>query len=97
MEKLVRDRIPTIMRESGVVADVRHVHNAELLPWLLRKLHEETDELNESPSLDECADVFEVLCAIGRQLGYSVEDIACAADSKRKARGAFDDGCILNK
>ena len=97
MKKLVRDGIPTIMRESGAAADVRYVRRDELLPWLLQKLHEETEELNESPSLDECADVFEVHRAIGMQLGYSVKDIVGAADAKRKVRGGFDDGCILNK
>jgi len=97
MEKLVRDQIPAIMRESGLVPDVRYVHGEELFPWLLRKLNEETQELNQSPSLDECADVFEVLCAIGRHLGYSVDAISRAAESKKKARGAFDHGCILNK
>ncbi len=61
MEKLVRDRIPAVMSESGVTARFRYVDNDERIHWLCLKLHEEADELKEALSLEECADVFEVL------------------------------------
>ena len=95
MEKIVRDRIPVIMRDAGVLANVRYVEQSDRLPWLYSKLREEADELEAASTLDECADVFEVLKAIAIALGHSLEDIISAADAKRAARGGFEDGCIL--
>lgn len=95
MEKLVRDRIPSIMQASGLQPLVRYVSSAERLNWLQAKLYEEARELERAPSLDECADVFEVVRAIAEVLGFNMEEVALAADLKRDARGAFHDGCIL--
>ncbi|WP_341714392.1 nucleoside triphosphate pyrophosphohydrolase [Limnobacter sp.] len=95
MEKLVRDRIPIIMRDAGVQAAVRYVDQNDKLPWLYSKLREEADELEAASTLDECADVFEVLRAIAAALGYSLDELVSAADSKREVRGGFRDGCIL--
>jgi len=95
MEKLVRDRIPVIMREAGAQATVRYIDKNDRLSWLYSKLREEADELEAAPTLDECADVFEVLRTIVAVLGHSVDEVIAAANSKREARGGFEDGCIL--
>lgn len=95
MEKLVRDRIPAIMHEAGVQATVRYIDQNDKLPWLYLKLREEADELEAASTLDECADVFEVLRTIAVALGHSVDEVISAANSKRQARGGFEDGCIL--
>jgi len=95
MEKLVRDRIPLLMGEAGVQAKVRYVAENDKLHWLYAKLYEEATELQEASSLEECADVFEVLRSIAVALGLSLDEIISAADSKRTARGGFEDGCIL--
>jgi predicted house-cleaning noncanonical NTP pyrophosphatase (MazG superfamily) len=95
MEKLVRDRIPEIMRAAGVQPVIRYVRPDERFQWLCAKLYEEAGELERTPSLDECADVLEVLCSIAATLGHSLEEVVRAAETKRAARGAFKDGCIL--
>jgi predicted house-cleaning noncanonical NTP pyrophosphatase (MazG superfamily) len=95
MEKLVRDRIPDLMRAAGADPVIRYVSADEMPQWLYAKLYEEAGELEQTPSLEECADVLEVLRAIAAILGNSLEDVVRAADAKRAARGGFQDGCVL--
>lgn len=49
MEKLVRDRIPEIIRAEGKNPQVRQVCGDELLRFLKKKLQEEVDELLAAP------------------------------------------------
>lgn len=96
MQKLVRNRIPELMAQAGLTPCVRVLDSDERLGWLLTKLDEETAELKFTPNLEECADVFEVILSIAGQLGYSVEQLLEAANSKRKEKGGFDGGLILS-
>ena len=93
--KLVRDRIPEIMQKAGLVANTRRLAANERLHWLLLKLEEETAELVQEPSIEECADVLEVIKAIGVQLGFTEEDLVGVAKAKAQARGAFERGILL--
>lgn len=95
MEKLVRDKIPDLMRADGVVPCVRYAAPQERLHWLFLKLGEESRELRQDPCIGECADVYEVLASIAGDLGFSIERVAEAARVKRQERGGFGDGCIL--
>lgn len=95
VSKLVRDRIPEIMQKAGLSVKTRTLPAEERLHWLLLKLEEEAAELVRDPSIEECADVFEVIKAIAFQLGFSEKDLLIAAEEKVKARGAFDLGIIL--
>ena len=94
-EKLVRDRIPTIIANAGGTPRYRVLEHRERLAWLLRKLHEEVQELVLTPCLDECADVYEVLLAIAVQLGETKDALVVAADEKARHRGAFTEGILL--
>lgn len=95
VEKLVRDFVPRIMASSGSNPEFRYVEENEMLPWLILKLREETNELEEVPSIEECADVLEVLLAIGSLHGFSLDEILECASNKKSERGGFEDGCIL--
>lgn len=68
MEKLVRDKIPDIIRaDTGKEPRVRIAGEAEALEALLAKLEEEMAELLEASAerwLEERADVEEVLIAL---------------------------------
>ena len=94
--KLVRDRIPEIVRASGSEPATRQLLPQERLPALLAKLLEESDELVEAASLanqtEELADIYEVLSALVVELGLSWEEIEHCAGEKREARGGFRDG-----
>ena len=66
--KLVRDRIPEIIRASGADPVVRTLTGEELIAALFDKLAEEASELREAGPLDaaeEMADVMEVVLGLG--------------------------------
>ena len=96
MEKLVRDLIPELMTKAGIVPSVRVLEQIERQEWLLKKLREETAELIETPNLEECADVIEVVMSIAQELGYSLEQLLQAAEAKRAEKGGFSSGLVIN-
>lgn len=94
--KLVRDRIPEIVRASGRDPLVRQLDRDHRLPALLDKLQEEVDELRAAATVtdrtEEIADVFEVLAAIAADLGLAWSAVEAVATTKREERGGFYDG-----
>jgi predicted house-cleaning noncanonical NTP pyrophosphatase (MazG superfamily) len=98
--KLVRDRIPEIMRADGRDPDVRVLSEPEYWDALLAKLLEEADELREASydgRLEEAADVYEVLLAIVGATGSSLDDLQSTAERKRRERGGFRDRIWLER
>lgn len=90
--KLVRDRIPEIIRSRGENAVAHKATEAEYEAALRDKLHEEVAEFLDGISIEEAADVTEVMAALCG-LDFSLLDLV----RKRKAedRGAFREGIIL--
>ena len=100
MGKLVRDRIPDIMRTKGLEPDIRVMDQAEYLTSLLDKLLEEAQELKDArpeQRLEEAADVYEVLRGLCSALGFSMDDVAKAATVKREERGGFEQRVWLER
>lgn len=97
MGKLVRDKIPDIIRASGETPIIRKVTGLELRAALIEKLHEEVQEFCEASGRDavmeELADILEVVCALGNSYGSETELINVSA-KKNKKRGAFDEGIV---
>lgn len=92
MGKLVRDRIPDIIKTSGRTPVVRVLSEEEYAAALLAKLQEEVDELVAAPPeqrLEEAGDVYEVLLAIAAELGHGEADLHREARHKRETRGGF--------
>ena len=93
--KLVRDRIPAIMQDSGTTPVFRALDESERLAWLLEKLREEVGELVSRPCLEECADVLEVVVTIARHLGHAEGELRAATSDKAERCGSFDRGVLL--
>jgi predicted house-cleaning noncanonical NTP pyrophosphatase (MazG superfamily) len=94
MGKLVRDRIPAIIRASGQTPQVRVLAEAEYKAALFDKLLEEATELQRAPlaeQLEEAADVYEVLLAVAHTIGVTMNDILVEAERKRTDRGGFSE------
>ena len=87
--KLVRDKIPQIITVAGKKPITRILEQEEYLEELDRKLDEEVAEYQADKSLEEMADVLEVLFAICEARGYSVEELMAVRDEKRETRGGF--------
>lgn len=96
--KLVRDRIPDIIRANGDTAATRVLDRDEHREALYAKLEEESGELRAAgpgQRIGELADLLEVVHALGRSYGYTPAEIAFAAGAKRGLRGGFDDRIYL--
>ena len=91
MGKLVRDKIPQIIIADGRTPIVRTLSDEEYLSELDRKLNEEVAEYQADKSLEEMADVLEVLLAICEARGHSVDELMEVRDKKREKRGGCRD------
>lgn len=88
-DKLVRNRIPEIIRKDGKTPHTRILNDSEFKEYLEEKLDEEVAEFHASKSLEELADIEEVLSALRRAYGYSVEELTVTRFTKVIERGAF--------
>ena len=95
--KLVRDKIPEIIKATGKNLDVHYAKKEELLPLLETKLNEEVSEYLEDKNLEELADVMEVLIGLSSALGYSEEDLFNKRNQKKEERGGFEKGVVLEQ
>lgn len=96
--KLVRDKIPAIITENGDKPTWHSLSDKEYLTALLDKLIEEAQELRESNgSLEERADVAEVLRQIDASLNFTEKTVERARIEKAKKRGGFSLGIFLDK
>ncbi|MBU3161258.1 nucleoside triphosphate pyrophosphohydrolase [Clostridium frigoris] len=95
--KLVRDKIPEIIKVSGKPFDIHYAKKEEVFPLLERKLNEEVSEYLEAKNLEELADVMEVLFGLANALGYSEEDLINKRNEKKAERGGFEKGIVLEK
>lgn len=89
MGKLVRDRIPEIIKKDGKTPIIEILSNEEYLKELDKKLNEEVKEYQDDKSIEEMADILEVLFAICEARGYTVEELMQVRESKRDKRGGF--------
>jgi predicted house-cleaning noncanonical NTP pyrophosphatase (MazG superfamily) len=87
--KLVRDKIPEIIADSGQKASFRVLDESEMMSFLEKKLDEEVAEFHESKTLDELADIVEVLFAIAESLGHSAFELGSRRRRKLFERGGF--------
>lgn len=95
MPKLVRNKIPDIIRESGKTPIIRTASLEEAPSLLMKKMEEEMSEFFETPCLEEAADVYEVFMTLLQLYGLSYENVISAAVHKREARGKFNNLIVL--
>ena len=93
--ELVRDKIPEIIKADGKECETRVLDDKEYLLSLNEKLDEELREYYETESIDELADIVEVIFAIVEQYGMSIQDFERLRLSKREQRGGFDQRLFL--
>lgn len=95
--KLVRDKIPKIIEESGRGCKVHKATIPEYQVLLYDKMIEELSEFCLDPCLEEAADMYEVFLSILRHWDLDLSDVVFAASDKREARGGFRDGIVLDE
>jgi len=95
--KLVRDKIPEIIVESGIEPSTRILGDEEYLLELDKKLQEEVAEYLEQHDLAELGDVLEVIHAIADVRGQGIEAIEHIREQKFQERGGFAKKIFLNQ
>jgi predicted house-cleaning noncanonical NTP pyrophosphatase (MazG superfamily) len=92
--KLVRDKVPAIIRASGDEPKV-HVARADEYVTLLRaKLLEEVDEFLSSNDPEELADILQVLLALAENLGIDHGSLEKMRSGKESRCGGFVDRIV---
>ncbi len=95
--KLVRDRMPEIIRSKGAVP-ITHIASAEEYREKLEsKLQEEVDEFMRDQNAEELADILEVVYALCDLHGIDKEQLEQLRKDKAEERGAFKDRIILDE
>ena len=95
MGKLARDKIPQIIRDAGKKPITEILNHERYLEELDKKLEEEVAEYQVDKSIEEMADVLEVLFAICEARGYSVDELMRVREDKCKKRGGFKERVYL--
>lgn len=94
--KLVRDKIPEeINNIEGRKASYKILDDEEYLQELDKKLFEEAHEFVEGHSVDELADLTEVISTIMKLKNISEEDVEKARKIKNDKKGRFDNKIYL--
>jgi len=93
--KLVRDKIPEIIKMNGESCDIQILSDEEYLNELNKKIQEELKEYLESGDVEELADIEEVLRAILDAKGVSYDEFEKIRQTKVDKRGAFKQKIFL--
>lgn len=93
--KLVRDRIPEIIEGSGKTCATRILPQEEYLAALDTKLTEELAEYQADKSMEELADLLEVMMAVAEARGHSFAEVEAIRRAKAEKRGGFRERIFL--
>ncbi|MBE6532774.1 MAG: phosphoribosyl-ATP pyrophosphohydrolase [Ruminococcaceae bacterium] len=93
--KLVRDLIPDIIEKSGNECRTRILSDEEYLKMLDAKLDEELLEYHQDQSIEELADLLELIQSATIARGYTLEELESVRAEKAKKRGGFEKKIFL--
>lgn len=95
--KLVRDRIPEIIEFAGKKSICTELSDDAYIAMLDAKLNEELVEYQESKSLEELADLLEVMQATVIARGYTLDELERIRAEKAAKRGGFTKRLLLEE
>ena len=95
--KLVRDRLPEIIETDGKTCITEILSDTQYLEMLDTKLTEELAEYQESKSLEDLADLLEVMQAVVEARGWSWEQLEQVRQAKAAQRGGFARKILLKE
>ena len=95
--KLVRDRIPEIIEMSGRTCTIEYLSDEDYLHMLETKLDEELAEYHQDQSIEELADLLEVIRAVVIARGSSLEELERIRVEKAQKRGGFKKRILLKE
>ena len=95
--KLVRDYIPEIIEADGKICVCETLSVEDYISLLDQKLNEELAEYQESKSLEELTDLLEVMQAVVKARGWTLEELERVRAEKAAKRGGFDKKILLKE
>ncbi|PIT90193.1 MAG: hypothetical protein COU22_03540 [Candidatus Komeilibacteria bacterium CG10_big_fil_rev_8_21_14_0_10_41_13] len=95
--KLIRDKIPEIIKAKGKIASTHIANDSEYSEKLRDKLGEEIREFLESNEIEELADILEVIYALAEHLNITPEELEKIRAKKAEERGVFKEKIILEE
>ena len=95
--KLVRDRIPKIIQDSGKTCVTEVLSDEDYLKMVDAKLDEELAEYHKDQSIEELANLLEALYAAAVARGYTLEELDAVRAEKAAKRGAFEKRLLLKQ
>ena len=94
--KLVRDKILDIIAVAGKTYQAHIADDREYQEALYAKIIEELNEFKENPSIEEAADIMEVVNSLFEYNGFKLEDIEEMRKIKAAKRGGFQKRFVLD-
>ncbi len=98
--RLVRDFIPDLVKEAGHQVTFRPLSDEEKPRFLKEKVLAEAAQLRDADTgneKEEIADVLETLETLIRARGYDRDSLKQVKDAKRKRRGGFEKGWVVEE
>jgi len=95
--KLVRDKIPEYIKSKGGTPITHIADETEYWQKLKEKLLEEIKEFEKNESVEEFADILEILDAFSDYKGFHKVEVERIKRKKSKERGRFKDRIILDE
>ena len=96
-DKLVRDRIPDLIMNSGKNCSIEILSETEYLRMLDAKLEEELAEYHKDQNIEELADLLEVIRAAAIARGFTLEELEQVRAEKAAKRGGFEKRILLKE
>lgn len=96
-DKLIRDRIPEIIEGDGKRAVTEVLDDLAFKRYLDIKLEEELKEYLVADSVEELADLVEVVYALLDLKGVSIEEFERLRKDKASKRGSFTKRLVLKE
>ncbi|EJN58759.1 nucleoside triphosphate pyrophosphohydrolase [Halogranum rubrum] len=96
-DKLVRDNVPELIRQSGDTPETHVADDSEYRQRLREKLIEEATEFRETGATEELADVLAVVGAICRTDDIDREEVERLGREKTHERGGFEERIVLER
>ena len=95
--KLIRDKNVEIIENLGMKASFEILDDVRYGQELHKKLLEEVNEYLADYSIEEMADVMEVIMAILKFRGITFEQVQKVMEEKRNRKGAFENKVFLKQ
>lgn len=95
--KLVRDKIPQMLIGLGKKPTSYIADEKEYWQRLKNKLHEEVEEFCQDETIEELADILEVVYAICKFKNFDKKQLEKCRQEKFLKRGGFKDKIVLDK